>query len=152
MIEKEIRTWKKVLESDLSYIAFELKESIETPALILLEGQLGAGKTTFAKTFIDNKDEETMSPTYSILYEVGDVLHADLYRIKDKEEIIQLELSLYLEDKKFFLAEWGKKFFHTLNREIPEDFHIYNLEISVNDGDTLESKSRNFTLFELKEY
>ena len=93
-----IKTWNKVLQTDLDTISFELKKNIDTPALILLKGDLGAGKTTFAKTF----SKETHSPTYSVLIESEDVLHGDFYRIKEAEEIIHLELPLYLEDKNYF--------------------------------------------------
>lgn len=151
MVEKEIRSWKKVYESDLPYISYELKQEVDTPALIILDGTLGAGKTTFSKVFIDS-DDETMSPTYSILYEAGDILHADLYRIKNREEIIQLEIEEYLDNKNYFLVEWGKKYIHSLQRELPEDFSIYILEISINDmtNETGE-KSRNFELFKVSE-
>ena len=151
MVEKEIRSWKKVYESDLPYISYELKQEVDTPALIILDGTLGAGKTTFSKVFIDS-DDETMSPTYSILYEAGDILHADLYRIKNREEIIQLEIEEYLDNKNYFLVEWGKKYIHSLQRELPEDFSIYILEISINDmtNETGE-KSRNFELIKVSE-
>lgn len=150
MTRKEIRSWKKVFESDLTYIAYELKEIVSTPAMIILEGPLGGGKTTFSKVFIDS--DETFSPSYSVLSDTKDVLHGDFYRVKDREEIIHLELSLYLEDKRFFLVEWGQKHFTSLCRELPEEFETYLLEISVNEKvDEDGHESRNFVLFEIKE-
>ena len=131
MYKNQIRNWKKVFESDLEYIAYELKESIQAPALIILEGTLGAGKTTFSKVFI--KEDETFSPSYSILSETKNVLHGDFYRIKDRNEIIHLELPLYLEDKQFFLVEWGEKHFRNINMELPEDFSTYLLDFSFTD-------------------
>ena len=48
---KEIRIWKKVLEQDLEYIVSEIKELIEKPAVMILSGAVGAGKTTFVQGF-----------------------------------------------------------------------------------------------------
>jgi tRNA threonylcarbamoyladenosine biosynthesis protein TsaE len=154
MRKKVIREWKKVYESDLQYIAYELKDLADTPSVILLDGKMGAGKTTFAKSFI--KDGETFSPSYSVLSETRNVLHADFYRIENREEIIHIELPLYLESKQFFLVEWGEKHFHTIYKETPEDYSYYNLEISINDSKPEDSNSdqnpsRNFVLSEVSE-
>jgi tRNA threonylcarbamoyladenosine biosynthesis protein TsaE len=151
MNKKLIREWKKVYKSDLAYIVYELKDLAKVPAMIILEGDLGAGKTTFTQFFIG--ENETLSPTYSILSEHKQFLHADLYRLEQNEEILQLELPIYLEDKQYFFVEWGMKFVKRLFREIPENFSTYLLEIVVNDsnGDSLEGPSRNFFLYSLTE-
>ena len=155
METKPIREWKKVFVSDIGYISYELKEIVKPNAVIFLEGPMGSGKTTFAKDFL-GQDEETMSPSYSIIYEAGVNIHADLYRIEKEQEIFQLEIPLYLENKNYFLIEWGKKFLSTLSREIPESFSFYLLEIEVNsqkqtDNDENEVHSRNFYLNEISE-
>lgn len=144
-----IREWKKVFEEDLSYIVFEMKETVKTPAVIVLEGDLGAGKTTFCKRFIG--EGKTLSPTYSIISEADKTLHADFYRIKEAQEIYHLELELYLEGKEYFFAEWGQKFVRTLERNVPEDYSFYLLEISVNENisDKHNQPSRNFILHSL---
>lgn len=134
-----IRTWKKVLESDLANIALEMKEVIEPPSVIILEGPVGAGKTTFTKVFLDRKG--TASPTYSIINEVDNLLHADLYRIEKKEELIHLEIPMYLEEKDYFLIEWGMPYLHQLQRIIGDEFKYYQLKIEIN-----ENNSRNFLL------
>ena len=67
MGQKLIREWKKVYQSDLPYIVYELKDLAQVPAVVVLEGTLGAGKTTFTQAFIG--EEGTLSPTYSILSE-----------------------------------------------------------------------------------
>lgn len=154
MKERIIRQWKKVFESDLNYICFELKDLIQAPAMIIIEGPLGAGKTTFAKNFIN--DGETLSPTYSIISESKSVLHADFYRIKSREEVLHLELPLYLEDKQYFLVEWGKLHLRSLARELSEEFSIYLLSIEVNElaqkeSDQKTSFTRNLSLYELSE-
>lgn len=152
MNKKIIREWKKVYKSDLPYIVYELKELTKIPAMIILEGDLGAGKTTFTQNFIG--DKETFSPTYSILSECKNILHADLYRIEKNEEILQLELPIYLEDKQYFFVEWGMKFARRLLRELPENFTPYLLEISIVENSSSsneEGPSRNFILYSLSE-
>ena len=134
-----VRAWKKVLQSDLANIANEMKEVIEPPSVIILDGVVGAGKTTFTKIFLDKKD--TNSPTYSIINEVDNLLHADLYRIEKKEELIHLEIPMYLEEKDYFLIEWGMPYLHQLQRIIGDEFKYYQLKIEIN-----ENQSRNFLL------
>ena len=99
-----VRSWKKVYESDLSNIVIEMRESLQTPCLLFLDGPVGAGKTTFSKIFIDKK--EVQSPTYSLINEYDQILHADLYRLEKKEDLIHLEIAMYIEDKDYFLIEW----------------------------------------------
>ena len=134
-----VRTWKKVLESDLANMAVEMKEVVEPPSVIILDGPVGAGKTTFTKIFLDRKG--TSSPTYSIINEVDNLLHADLYRIEKKEELIHLEIPMYLEEKDYFLIEWGMPYLHQLQRIIGDEFKYYQLKIEIN-----ENNSRNFLL------
>lgn len=147
MEKNMIREWKKVYQSDLAYIVYELKELVKAPAMIILEGDLGAGKTTFTQHFLE---AETLSPTYSILSETRQVLHADFYRLEKSEDIIPLELGIYLEGKQFFFVEWGMKYARRLFREIPENFSAYLLEIAINDNGQ-EVPSRNFMLSTLKD-
>ncbi len=149
MEQKIIREWKKVFQSDLSYIVYELKELVKAPAMIILEGDLGAGKTTFTQAFLESA--ETLSPTYSILSETRQVLHADFYRLEKSEDIIPLELGIYLENKQFFFVEWGLKYARRLFREIPETFSGYVLEIKINDAADASLGSRNFVLTSLKD-
>lgn len=149
MNKKIMREWKKVYKSDLSYIVYELKDLVKVPAMIILEGDLGAGKTTFAQSFIG--EGETLSPTYSILSESKNTLHADFYRIEKNEEILQLELPSYLEEKQYFFVEWGMKYVQRLFREIPENYSSYLLEIAVNESVEVggEEPTRNFFLYSL---
>jgi tRNA threonylcarbamoyladenosine biosynthesis protein TsaE len=147
MRNKSIRKWKKVLIDDLKYIAYELKELIEKRSVVILEGDLGSGKTTFSQAFIG--EDKTFSPSYSILQETPHVLHADFYRLEAASDILPLELSLYLEDKQYFLVEWGLQYLTALARELPDDYEIYLMRIQVNDEN--EQKSRNFELFGLTE-
>lgn len=127
-----IRSWKKVLEADLANLASEMKEVIEPPSVIILDGVVGAGKTTFTKYFLENK--LTTSPTYSIVNEVDNLLHADLYRIEKKEELLYLELPMYLEEKDYFLIEWGMPYLKELQKIIGDEYKFYHLKIEINDN------------------
>lgn len=151
MNKKLIREWKKVYRSDLPYIVYELKDLAKVPAMVILEGTLGAGKTTFTQFFVGEK--EVLSPTYSILSENKNILHADFYRLEKNEEVLQLEIPLYLEDKQYFFVEWGMKFARRLLRELPESWTPYLLEIEINpqgiEGE--EGPSRNFAFYSLHE-
>ena len=134
-----IRTWKKVLESDLTNIAIGLKEVVQPPCVIILEGPVGAGKTTFTRAFIERP--EAPSPTYSLINEIDNIVHADLYRIEKKDELIHLEIPMYLEEKDYFLIEWGMPYLYELQRIISDEFKFYQLKIEIN-----EQKTRNFYL------
>lgn len=142
-----MNSWHKVLECDLPQIANELREVLETPALILLSGPVGAGKTTFAKHFMPQED--ILSPTYSIIHEIENCVHADLYRLNDVSELIHLELSLYLEDKEYFLVEWGKEYWRQLKKIVGDEFNYYELVISI---ETLASgeQTRSYELSKLE--
>lgn len=146
----DVRSWKKVYENDLDNIIIELKEATKAPCVIILTGVVGAGKTTFTKKFTD-QPKEVVSPTYSIINEVNNIVHADFYRLENRDEIIHLEIPLYLEGKEYFLIEWGREYIRDIYNEVGDDHKYYELEIIVNESrDALDSPSRNFFLKQLK--
>jgi tRNA threonylcarbamoyladenosine biosynthesis protein TsaE len=134
-----VRAWKKVVESDLANIAIELKEVVQPPCVIILEGPVGAGKTTFTKIFVG--ESSTASPTYSLINEVDNIVHADLYRIDKKEDLLHLEIPMYLEEKDYFLIEWGMPYLNELQKIVSDDFKFYVLKLEIN-----QNQSRNFLL------
>ena len=126
-----LKKWEKVLESDLDYISLEIKKTIDHPAVIFIEGPLGAGKTTFTQHFVGLSKEAVFSPTYSLVNEFGPFVHADFYRLKNPQEIIHLELEYYFENKDFILIEWGRKYLTEIIRYLDEAYSIYQLEIEI---------------------
>lgn len=84
-------------------------------AVIYLEGDLGAGKTTLARGFMGALGVQSIirSPTYTLMepYRVGafDILHMDLYRLNDPAELHNLGLSDYPPDRSFWLLEWPQR-------------------------------------------
>ena len=92
-------------------------------ALVLLIGNLGAGKTTLAKGIISGlgaaEPEEVTSPTFTLIHEYGDgrVYHIDLYRLERLEELATLGLDEIFERRGIVLVEWGERFPEVLPTE-----------------------------------
>ncbi len=126
---KELLKIEDVQEDKLWFVASEIKKIVKTPAVIILDGVVGAGKTRFSGVFANLSG--LTSPTYSVINEYGDVLHADLYRLKTSEELVHLELELYLSDKNYFLVEWGRQYLKELEMFIESRFSFYLLEIEI---------------------
>jgi tRNA threonylcarbamoyladenosine biosynthesis protein TsaE len=80
--------------SEMIEFAKEIANSIESNKVIALFGNLGVGKSFFAKNLINFLQEipsEVLSPTFNIVYsyktQKGEIFHFDLYRIKHEEEL-----------------------------------------------------------------
>lgn len=96
-------------------IAREIATSLKSPCVILLDGDLGAGKTHFVKGFIKSLgcDELVISPTFTIMNEycAGNVMvyHFDMYRLSSMEEAIAVGFEQYFDLNTldgFSLVEW----------------------------------------------
>ena len=103
-------------EKDTRLVAERLTKLINLGDFILLNGNLGVGKTTFAKYIINsfqsiNRQEisEVPSPTFNITneYQIKNILvkHYDLYRIKNEKELYNLGIQENLK-KQITLIEW----------------------------------------------
>ncbi len=104
--------------------------------ILLLKGNLGAGKTTFTQFLMKelNSSDEVTSPTYSIVNEYetpeGSVFHFDLYRLNDISEVYDIGMDEYLEKGRLSVIEWPEIFeadleglhFHTVSIENKGDF------------------------------
>lgn len=87
--------------------------------LILLQGDLGTGKTTLVKGIAEGlkaaPQEEVTSPTFTLIHEYRgpetSVYHIDLYRIEKRRELDTLGIDeLLTEEHNLLLIEWGEKF------------------------------------------
>jgi tRNA threonylcarbamoyladenosine biosynthesis protein TsaE len=93
----------------------ELAGQLQRPALILLIGNLGAGKTTITKGIVEGLSvapaDEVSSPTYTVIHEYGrDVYHVDLYRLETRHQVAMLGLDDMYDRNAIMLIEWGEAF------------------------------------------
>src|SRR5436305_11254194 len=96
----------------------QLAAQLRAPMLVLLRGDLGAGKTTLVKGIAEGfhaaKQEDVTSPTFTLVHEYrsADVTlyHIDLYRIDTQKELDTLALDDLMTDDSILLIEWGEKF------------------------------------------
>jgi tRNA threonylcarbamoyladenosine biosynthesis protein TsaE len=96
-----------------------LTELLAPPKLVLLRGDLGAGKTTLVKgiaaAFEAAQEDDVTSPTFTLVHEYrgprANLYHIDLYRIDTPRELETLGLDdLRADSNSILLIEWGEKF------------------------------------------
>ena len=101
------------------------------PKLVLLRGDLGAGKTTLVKgiaaAFEAAAEDDVTSPTFTLVHEYRGpraiLYHIDLYRVDTPRELETLALDDLRSENSLLLIEWGEKF--------PRLLHERDLEISL---------------------
>jgi tRNA threonylcarbamoyladenosine biosynthesis protein TsaE len=96
----------------------ELAALLTPPKLVLLRGDLGAGKTTLVKGIAAALDaaaeEDVTSPTFTLIHEYRapevTLYHIDLYRVDTPRQLETLGLDDLIADNSILLIEWGEKF------------------------------------------
>ena len=96
----------------------ELVLLLSPPKIVLLRGDLGAGKTTLVKGIAQGfqaaSEEDVTSPTFTLVHEYraysATLYHIDLYRVDTPRELETLGLDDLVGDSSVLLIEWGEKF------------------------------------------
>jgi tRNA threonylcarbamoyl adenosine modification protein YjeE len=128
--------WELTLadETETAALAAVIARTLKAGDLMLLSGELGAGKTTFARALVraraGDPDLEAPSPTFTLLqtYDLagGPVVHADLYRLSGPDELEELGWDEAGEDA-ILVVEWPDR----LGPDLPPD----RLELTLEGGD-----------------
>ncbi|HEY2499528.1 MAG TPA: tRNA (adenosine(37)-N6)-threonylcarbamoyltransferase complex ATPase subunit type 1 TsaE [Candidatus Angelobacter sp.] len=95
-----------------------LASELKPGSIVLLRGNLGAGKTTMVKGIAEGfqaaKAEDVTSPTFTLIHEYRGpevtLYHIDLYRIDTQRELDTLALDDLMTPQSILLIEWGEKF------------------------------------------
>ena len=120
---------KSVSESETSIIAKEFAASLKNGMIIILNGELGAGKTFFIKQVLKQFNvTNANSPTFAIVNEyAGDktFYHFDFYRINTESELLNIGIEDYFSDEESVIfIEWGNLF--------PDILPQKRIEININ--------------------
>jgi tRNA threonylcarbamoyladenosine biosynthesis protein TsaE len=125
--------------SEEETIALGERLAREFPAkqVVLLIGQLGAGKTTLAKGIVKGlgaaDPDEVSSPTFTLIHEYGAkgrVYHIDLYRLDHPREVATLGLDDLFDRQAIVLIEWGERF--------PQFLPAERIEVHIRTAGTSE--------------
>jgi len=108
-----------------------LAELLSPPKIVLLRGDLGAGKTTLVKGIAEGfqagSEEDVTSPTFTLVHEYrglrANLYHIDLYRIDTPRQLETLGLDDLVSANSILLIEWGEKF--------PRFAHDRDVEIAL---------------------
>jgi tRNA threonylcarbamoyladenosine biosynthesis protein TsaE len=103
-------------EEETIEVGRRIAATLPKRAVVLLIGNLGAGKTTLAKGIISGlgaaEPEDVTSPTFTLIHEYGEgrAYHIDLYRLDRAEQVATLGLDEIFDREAVVLIEWGERF------------------------------------------
>jgi len=112
-----VPTYRTASEEETIALGERLARQLPARQVVLLIGQLGAGKTTLAKGIVKGlgaaEPDDVSSPTFTLIHEYGSqgrVYHVDLYRLDEPREAATLGLEDLFEREAVVLIEWGERF------------------------------------------
>ena len=110
------RTWLTDSAAETLALGKQLAAGFRPPLIILLSGDLGAGKTTLAKGIISGlgvaSEEEVTSPTFTLIHVFRNhcpVFHVDLFRVEGPHDLETLGLEDVFSEPAIVLIEWPEK-------------------------------------------
>ena len=102
--------------SELQTIAQQIIDSYKYDRIFILEGEMGAGKTTLTKSICKHlgANDNVCSPTFAIVNQyfsekAGDIYHFDFYRINKEQEAFDIGFEEYLYSGNYCFIEWAEK-------------------------------------------
>jgi len=131
-----VSSYKTHSEEETIELGRRIARDLPHRAVVLLIGNLGAGKTTLAKGIVSEltatEPEEVSSPTFTLIHEYGAarVYHIDLYRLDTIQEVATLGLDEIFDRDAVVLIEWGERFPQLL----PEK--CFEIRLTPQDGDS----------------
>ena len=135
-------TFENVTINDLDKVAQSILEN-SRHKIFLLEGKMGAGKTTLTKALMKilEIEGETSSPTFSIVNEYfseknGVIYHFDCYRLENIEEAYDFGCEEYLDSGNFCFIEWSDK----IQELLPNYYHRIEINLAENFTRTINFK------------
>ena len=120
-------TYRTASEEATIALGEQLAASLPRKRVVLLIGNLGAGKTTMAKGMVRGlgaaEPDDVSSPTFTLIHEYGTegrVYHVDLYRLDEPRQVATLGLDEIFDRDAVVLIEWGERFPQLLPAERTE--------------------------------
>ena len=109
------RIYHTETEEDTIALGERLATELPAAVVVLLIGQLGAGKTTLAKGIVKGlgaaSPDDVSSPTFTLIHEfTPSVYHIDLYRLDTAAQVATLGLDEIFDRRAVVLIEWGERF------------------------------------------
>ena len=113
-----MKTFSTHSAEETTELGRRLAAELKPGSIVLLRGDLGAGKTTMVKGIAEGfqaaKAEDVTSPTFTLIHEYRGpavtLFHIDLYRIDTQRELDTLALDDLMTANSILLIEWGEKF------------------------------------------
>jgi tRNA threonylcarbamoyladenosine biosynthesis protein TsaE len=117
-VSSKVREFTTSSPEETIALGRELASLLVPPKLVLLRGDLGAGKTTLVKgiaqAFEAASEDDVTSPTFTLIHEYrgpqATLYHIDLYRVDTQRELETLGLEDLMGENHILLIEWGEKF------------------------------------------
>ena len=125
-VDVKVHSFESNSSADTIRIGHEIAKLLAPPKLLILRGDLGAGKTTLVKGIAEALDaaepDEVTSPTFTLIHEYEGtrkihgktepvkLYHLDLYRLEGERQLDSLGLDDLVTPDSIVLVEWGEKF------------------------------------------